>query len=338
MAASSRWGNAALRKDFVRSHRPNLQAIVDLSAKTEFSGSKSEIAGNVNCTIPVVKWTVQSASYRAWKFIAIFYVMACGVSCVLWAPLVLGKNGLRLLKTAPDLFPWAIPGTLGPLVACCVTHRFETGNWRVVRVIPSQLRQICWIFLGPLLVFACVFLVFPALMSKGDPRTWHWHAKALAAIPGYMFGYNLLGGPLFEEFGWRGFLQSRLDRLLPPWVAAICVGTMWAVWHFPLFLVRGWTSVSPLVFLFIMIGLSFVMAFGFNASGQSIITAVLMHCAFNVSPLRIGDYLQGTALREDPAGDWLISCSFWLVGVVLLLLTHGSLGFRSIGEDDHLSP
>ena len=222
-------------------------------------------------------------------------------------------------------------------MACYVTHRFETGNWRVVRVIPAQRRQIFWILLGPLLVFICVFLIFPALVSKGDPRTWHWHASALAAIPGYMFGYNLLGGPLFEEFGWRGFLQSRLQRLLPPWVAAICVGTMWAVWHFPLFLVRGWTSASPLEFLLIMTGLSLVMAFGFNASGQSIITAVLMHSAFNVFPLRIGDYLQGTALRGDRAGHWLISCSFWLVGVVLLLLTRGNLGVRSTDEDGDLS-
>lgn len=222
-------------------------------------------------------------------------------------------------------------------MACCVTHRVETGNWKVVRVISPLRRQIYWILLGPLLVFVCYFLVFPALMSKGDPRTWHWHPSALVAIPGYMFGYNLLGGPLFEEFGWRGFLQSRLQRLLAPWLATLCVGTMWAAWHFPLFLVRGWTNASPLEFLFIMTGLSLVIAFGFNASGQSIITAILMHCAFNVSDSQIGDFLKGTTLREHPTGHWLIAVSFWLVGVVLLLLTRWSLGVRSTDEDVDLS-
>lgn len=264
----------------------------------------------------------------AWKFIAKYYAIACAASWVLWAPVVLGQNGLRVLKIAPNLFPWVIPGTLGPLAACFVMHRLETGDWNAVRIVPSHLRQVSGIFLGPLLVFVCVFLVFPALMSKGAPRMWHWHPSALAAIPGSMFGYNLLGGPLFEEFGWRGYLQSRLQRLLSPWIAAISVRTMWAVWHLPLFLVRDWTSVSPVVFLFIMIGLSLVMAFGFNASGESIITAVLMHSAFNVSALRIGDYLKGTVLRPDPAGDWLIASSFCLVGVVLLLLTGGSLGVK----------
>jgi membrane protease YdiL (CAAX protease family) len=30
-----------------------------------------------------------------------------------------------------------------------------------------------------------------------------------------MFNYNLLGGPLFEEFGWRGFLQAHLQKIMP---------------------------------------------------------------------------------------------------------------------------
>lgn len=32
-----------------------------------------------------------------------------------------------------------------------------------------------------------------------------------------MFNYNLLGGPLFEEPGWRGFLQPRLEEIMHPW-------------------------------------------------------------------------------------------------------------------------
>ena len=279
-----------------------------------------------------VKDTIQTTA-GAWKWIAIYYAIALGVSCILWAPIVLGQNGFGVLKIAPALFPWAILGTLGPLAASCVTHRLETGNWRIAHLIPSQCRQILWILLGPLLVFSSIFLVYPALVSKGDPKTWHWHVTALAALPGYMFGYNLLGGPLFEEFGWRGFLQPRLQRLLTPPTAALWVGTMWAAWHFPLFLVRGWTNASPLVYLLIMTGLSLVMAFGFNASGQSIITAILMHCAFNVGAMQVGDFLKGTALREHPPEDWLIAVSFWLVGVALLLVTRGSLGVRSTGED-----
>ena len=49
--------------------------------------------------------------------------------------------------------------------------------------------------------------------------------------------------------------------------------------------------------------------------------------------MQVGDFLKGTALREHPAEDWIIAVSFWLVGVVLLLVTRGSLGVRSAAKD-----
>jgi len=36
-------------------------------------------------------------------------------------------------------------------------------------------------------------------------------------------------------------------------------------------------------------------------------------------------------------GEWLIAASFWLVGVLLLLLTRGNLGLGSTGEDNDSS-
>ena len=147
-------------------------------------------------------------------------------------------------------------GTVGPFIACYTTHRIETGDWHAVRLLPGPKLQLAWLVLGPMLVIVCFFLVFPALVSTGNPATWHRHLNALAGLLVPMFNYNLLGGPLFEEFGWRGFLQSRLQRVLPAWLSAVCVGAMWAIWHFPLFLVTGWTSASTPVFLLLLIGVS----------------------------------------------------------------------------------
>jgi hypothetical protein len=144
-------------------------------------------------------------------------------------------------------------------------HRVQTGDWRAVRLLPRSRLQMIWLIAGPLLVLFCFFLLFPVFISKGDPRAWHWRLGALVGLLVPMFNYNLFGGPLFEEFGWRGFLQSQLQQVLPPWIAAICVGTMWAAWHLPLFLV-GWSSASPLVFTFIVVGLSVLIVFAFNAS------------------------------------------------------------------------
>ena len=143
-----------------------------------------------------------------------------------------------------------------------------------------------------------------------------------------MFNYNLLGGPLFEEFGWRGFLQPHLQKVLPPWVAAICVGIMWAAWHLPLFL-AGWGSAPPLVFSLMLVGLSTLMAWAFNASGQAVGVAILMHSAFNASSGFIPGFLQNVPTRDHPSPEMLLSISFLLVAAPIVVFTRGRISAPS---------
>ena len=42
-----------------------------------------------------------------------------------------------------------------------------------------------------------------------------------------------------EEFGWRGFLWSRVRASRGFWVAAVIVGVIWSAWHLPLLLAYG---------------------------------------------------------------------------------------------------
>ena len=266
----------------------------------------------------------ESAS-STWTQIAIYYALACGVSWIVWTPLILGQDGLKLLSIAPSLPVVICMGTLGPLIACYVTHRLRTGNWRAVRLFPARGVRVLWLILGPMLVISCFFLLLPAMISKGPPNAWRWHVAVLSGILVPMFNYNLLGGPLFEEFGWRGFLQSRLQEVLPSPVAVVCAGILWATWHLPLFLVQGWSSAPILAYFLILIGLSTVMAFGFNASGKSVAVAILMHSAFNSSPRFLGAYLEGVPMREFPPGEWFLATSFLLCGAMLVIVTRGHL-------------
>jgi len=258
------------------------------------------------------------------KPVLLFYVIACGFAWLAWMPLVLGPAGLKMHKYPISLPISACIGTLGPLLGCFISHRVQTGNWRAVRLLPRSRQQMIWLIAGPLLVLLCLFLLFPALISKGDPRAWHWHLGALAGLWVPMFNYNLFGGPLFEEFGWRAFLQPQLQRVLPPWIAAICVGIMWAAWHLPLFLV-GWSSASPLVFSFIVTALSVLMAFAFNASGGAVVVAILMHSAFNASPDLLPSFLRSVPTREHPSPELLIGCSFMLAAAAVTIVSRGRL-------------
>lgn len=85
--------------------------------------------------------------------IAIYYAIACGSSWAIWAPVVVGECGLKLLHIAPCKPVMTSAGTLGPLLACYVTHRIYAGNWRAVRLLPLRWPDWVWLLLGPLLVF-----------------------------------------------------------------------------------------------------------------------------------------------------------------------------------------
>lgn len=259
------------------------------------------------------------------RSIARFYAIAVGLSWIMWLPLVLGPEGFKITRWDPP-FPEALfPGTLGPILGCFIAHRMETGDWRAVRLLPHGKVRWVWLLVGPALVLFTVFFVFPALVTKGGPAAWHWHPGMLVGIPALMLKpYNLLGGPVFEEFGWRGYLQPKLESIMAPWIAAICVGSMWALWHLPLFFIP-WSSASPRQFLLILIGLSIVMAFGSNGSGRVVTVAILMHLAFNVSSLLLGGFLGNVELRTTPAPDDFIAIAFLLVGAILALATRGRL-------------
>jgi Type II CAAX prenyl endopeptidase Rce1-like len=45
--------------------------------------------------------------------------------------------------------------------------------------------------------------------------------------------------PLFEEFGWRGYLLPALLTRWSPVRSGLCVGIVWAGWHIPLFWIEG---------------------------------------------------------------------------------------------------
>jgi membrane protease YdiL (CAAX protease family) len=139
-----------------------------------------------------------------------------------------------------------------------------------------------------------------------------------------MFNYNLFGGPLFEEFGWRGFLQPRLQLRMPAWLAAVVTGVLWSAWHLPLFLV-GWGGESFMLFLLTLVGVSIVMAFAFNASGQSLVVAILMHSAFNAVNRFMPAFLGTVPTRQYPPEALLIALSFLLVAALLIAVTRGRI-------------
>ena len=93
----------------------------------------------------------------------------------------------------------------------------------------------------------------------------------------------LVGGPLGEEFGWRGYALPALQARCRWRVASLLLGVVWAAWHLPLFysagtlqshLPLGWYALS-------LIASSVLFAWLFNRSQGSVVPVLVLHTAIN---------------------------------------------------------
>jgi uncharacterized protein len=98
------------------------------------------------------------------------------------------------------------------------------------------------------------------------------------------FGLVLLvGGPLGEEFGWRGFVLPALTAKLGWRSASLIIGVIWGLWHLPLFFMASTPQAHMPIVWFIVstIAQSVMFAWVFRHTGQSVVPALVMHTSIN---------------------------------------------------------
>ena len=107
-----------------------------------------------------------------------------------------------------------------------------------------------------------------------------WFLIPIALITGM-----LLGGPLEEEFGWRGFALVKLQQKYNALTASLIVGVIWGLWHLPAFLIPWSTQHNLPVILFLLHDLALAVLFTwiFNNTGGSVFMSMLAHAAFNLT-------------------------------------------------------
>jgi len=239
-----------------------------------------------------------------------------------WAWIVFGL--MVIFHGAPQ---WTILATLGPTLAAVVAHRASAGNNRAFR-----LRTTWWRTLGATVVGVALMLltyvVLPAV-ATADPRKLHWGVLTSASVYNYS---TLLGGPLFEEPGWRGFALPRLEARFGPLQASILLALLWAAWHLPLFLYPGWITAPPWIYLLIMIGATFLLTYGTNLARFGVITPIAMHAAFNTaSRFLTGLFVGTTGPRIRMPFELVLALCGLATAGVLILVTRGALGY--VGDE-----
>jgi len=111
-------------------------------------------------------------------------------------------------------------------------------------------------------------------------------AQPALLLPTILIG--LVGGPISEELGWRGFALDGMVRRWGLFAASMILGLVWWAWHLPLFFLKdtahyqwGVGSAYFWLFLFIVLPLSYFIALGYLRNQGSILLAILIHFMYN---------------------------------------------------------
>jgi len=198
---------------------------------------------------------------------------------------------LIAIATVPPLF---LLGTFGPLVSAAVLTRAESG-WAGVRELLGRVRRwrigIKWyafVLLGPGAVYVSAMaltIVLGGTVDVGKVDPWY-------TVPLLFLLILVLGGPLGEEFGWRGYALPRLQERRSSLAAALILGVVWALWHLP----NWWIPVTEQYhnvegngnyiffvgeFVLVVIALSIIFAVVYNGTGGSMLAPLVLHASFN---------------------------------------------------------
>jgi membrane protease YdiL (CAAX protease family) len=271
-----------------------------------------------------------------------FFFMAYAFSWIVWAPWVLGEDGASLLpinisQTASGyLNATAILAgpTLSAFIMTATTERREGVRQLLGRYVLWRvgLRWYVFALLGVPLIMLVGTMVYsmelPSLAALGGPSYLLSYLASFALV-------TVLGGPLLEEGGWRGFALPRMERLHGPLLASLILGVLWALWHLPEFLVPSWTAamggggiLSIILFTLGAITFTIVITWVFNNTRASLLLAILVHSSIDT----FGGTLAAIFPAKAVTSPFPYLISFGAVAVVLIVLTRGRLDYQRLAE------
>ena len=257
---------------------------------------------------PLVAFFVLAYAF-SWSAELVLFVLLGAPAAVVVPLITFGPTVAAVTVTA------AVEGRpgLGRLAARMRLWRID-GRWYLVALVGIPLAYLAGAFVMPGVIGS---------YTPVAPAGWIIEYAIVLTLGG------VIGGPLGEEPGWRGFALPRLQAQLGPLGATFLLGVLWAGWHFPQFLMPEWAdqnggvSISSVaVFVLTVMAICVLMTWIFNHSRASIFLAILAHSSVNTSQVMLNQLFPGAA-TSDVAG--LIG--FGVLAIAVLVVTRGHLGF-----------
>jgi len=213
--------------------------------------------------------------------IASFITFTLLYSWTLWLLMILSNKGLLPFK-----FPTNFLGSFGPAIGALIVTGIIQGKTGLKNIFKSLInwKTSAWSYL-----FAIFFIIMVYVLTAGITYLIDPALLKFGKLPGlpetiiYFFVIAIVGGPLGEEIGWRGFLQPQLLKRFTPAIASLFVALIWLLWHIPLFWLEGaaQSGGSIIYFGLSVLAMSFLFTLLYLKSRGSLLLAILFHTMIN---------------------------------------------------------
>jgi membrane protease YdiL (CAAX protease family) len=229
----------------------------------------------------------------------LFFVLAFGMAWSIWFVMraaaiqpILGPN----FSTSPGYLLLMV-GAAGPTWAALLVSSLAPGHADRSALARRLLRWrvgVGWylIALGlPLLLALMTAVCYTLAGGLGFAGL---QVGPLVGLAPQLLWTLVLGGPLEEELGWRGFAFPLLRAKTNAVVSSLIIGVLWGLWHLPLFLLPG-TSQYVLVtqhplgilwfvgFVVQTTALSVLFGWLVTRTNESVPIAMVFHTAANTA-------------------------------------------------------
>ena len=217
----------------------------------------------------------------------LFFFISFVFTWAFWIPDALVKRGSMSSSFFTSL---GVIGSLGPLIAAIIITLKEFGKEGLRKLfkrgLDKNFEHKWWLFIFFIFPFLIILSYYLSILIDQDPPVSE-AAELYYFIPFIFFSVMLTSGPVQEEFGWRGYALPRLQEKFTPFYSSIILGFLWAIWHWPQFLVpkdlTGMFYVTPVwSFILTVMSANFIYTWIHNKTNGSILAALVLHTQMNL--------------------------------------------------------
>lgn len=270
------------------------------------------------------------------KRLIIFLLLAFGIS---WIPAIIMNCAVgyhEWFETYKMPF-FALIVLFGPALANIITRKLTHEGWSNSMLHLNLKGNIKYYLIA-------VFSVVAVGIVEGVLATIIYGNADFSEIGGGMNGMQLMGNVLLtvsviplmafntfgEEFGWRGYMNQKMELLLGTTGTVVVGGILWGLWHAELTVVghNFGTEYDGYPYMGILAMCIFCTFWGmglmwFTKKTGSIYPAAIMHASINFGGKGIGQlFISG--IPEDKsltiADDLIVSIPNFILGLVFLIL------------------